>query len=284
MVMNSKPVLENGQFHRLRDFIYARSGIFFTENKRYLLETRLGRRIVELGLKSFDGYLNYVKAEGDDHEEIRQIYNAITINETFFFRFQAQLNAFRMRLLPDLIAARQAAKDLRLRIWSAACSSGEELYTVAMILQELLGGEHHRWKINLLGTDISQKAINKAKVARYTPNSFRGGMTEAQKGKFFTQEGNDYQLDKSIVSMARYEYLNLNDESRLKRLPQFDFIFCRNVMIYFDKAVKRRVIRSLYDGLNHGGCLFLGEAESIHGVSSAFAVEHFSGAFSYRKE
>ncbi len=271
------------QFRDLRDIIYEKSGIFFAENKLYLLENRLGRRLKELELPSFGDYIDHIKNQDGASSEFHQIYNAVTINETFFFRYQAQLEVFR-KLFTDLTKQRLAHGKREIDIWSAASSSGEELYTLGIIISESLGPAVRNWEIRLLGTDISHRALKRAKDATYSKNSFRGSMTEAQKQLYFVEEGNLFRLKDEIKDMVQYRYLNLNDVSEIRRMSNVDFIFCRNVMIYFDDEMKKRVLRSIYGMLNHGGYFFLGEAESLHGISSAFTVEHFSGAFVYKKE
>jgi len=276
--------LELDQFRRLRDIIYEKSGIFFAENKLYLLENRLGRRINNLGMSSFEEYIRHVQVQDGSAPEFHQIYNAVTINETFFFRFQAQLNAFRDKLLPQLAARYKETGNLRINLWSAASSTGEEIYTLAIMLREYFGSFLEQWTIHLLGTDISHRALDQAKRAIYTRNSFRGSMTDSQKGRHFIEEGNEFKLHESIREMAQFRYLNLNDSMEIRKLRGMDIVFCRNVLIYFDEAMKKRVLSSIYDVLSHGGYLFLGEAESLHGISSAFKVEHFPGTFAYKKE
>ncbi|MCK4577878.1 MAG: protein-glutamate O-methyltransferase CheR [Candidatus Marinimicrobia bacterium] len=271
------------QFQDLRDIIYEISGIFFAENKLYLLENRLGRRTRELGLESFDAYIKHIKTQDSGSPEYHQIYNAITINETFFFRFQAQLESFK-KLLSDIKKTRQAQGSNSIKIWSAASSSGEELYTIAIILDEFFGPDLKNWDIYLLGTDISHRALQIAGNAMYGNNSFRGSMTPEQKAKYFAPEGNTFKLRDDVKQLVQFRYLNLNDTMEMRKLTSLDFVFCRNVMIYFDEEMKKRVLRSIYGSLGHGGYLFLGEAESLHGISSAFKVEHFSGAFAYKKE
>ncbi len=278
------PTLDVDQFRELRDIIYEKSGIFYTENKVYLLENRLGRRIRELGMSSFKEYIKHIRLQNGSSEEFHQIYNAVTINETFFFRYQAQLDAFKTKLLVPLIKERQASRENRLNIWSAASSSGEELYTIAIMVHELLGTRIKEWNINLLGTDISHRALKLAKEAAYSKNSFRGSMSDHQKQRYFEENGRMFDLKDEIKDLAQFRYLNLNDSTELRKLRGLDFIFCRNVLIYFDGEMKKRVLRSMYGVLNHGGYFFLGEAESLHGISSSFAVEHFSGAFAYKKE
>lgn len=272
------------QFRELRDIIYDKSGIFYAENKSYLLENRLGRRLRELGMGSFDEYIKHLKSQQGSSSEFHQIYNAVTINETFFFRYQAQLDAFRKKLLAPMIAQRRKNGNKSLKIWSAASSSGEELYTLAIILYEELGAELGSWNLDVLGTDISHRALKMAEEAAYTKNSFRGAMTPAQKIKFFTPNGNAFHVNDLIKDVVKFRFLNLNDSYEIRKMSNVDFVFCRNVMIYFDDEMKKRVLRSIYGALKHGGYFFLGEAESLHGISSSFVVEHFSGAFAYKKE
>ncbi|UCH61796.1 MAG: protein-glutamate O-methyltransferase CheR [Fidelibacterota bacterium] len=276
--------LGEDQFHQLRDIIYEKSGIFFTDNKLYLLQNRLGNRLKDLGLSSFEEYIRYLRTQNGNMAEYHKIYNAVTINETYFFRFQAQLDAFQRKLLPNLVDQRRAINDRQLNIWSAASSSGEEVYTLAMILDEYLGSTLGNWNVQLLGTDISQRALNQAREATYTRNSFRGAITDLQKETYFEPIGNEFRLDGHIKSIPEFRYLNLNDNQEIGRLKKMDFIFCRNVLIYFDEVVKEKVLRSIYDVLSHGGYLFLGEAESLHGISSSFKVEYFPGAFAYKKD
>ena len=276
--------LKMDQFRHLRDIIYEKSGIFFTENKHYLLETRLGHRLRDLELGSFDEYIRFIQSRPGSDPEFHKIYNAVTINETFFFRYQAQLEAFRLKMLPPLVDQRAKAGDRRLNIWSAASSSGEELYTLSIMLHERLGADLANWKLNLLGTDISNRALGRAKAAVFTKNSFRGAMSPSQKSRFFEQNSDLFTLRDEIKKMAIFRYLNLNESMEIRKLRGMDFVFCRNVLIYFDEAMKKRVLNAIYDILNHDGYLFLGEAESLHGISSAFKVEHFPGAFAYKKE
>jgi len=283
-VINSAISLGIEQFRELRDIIYEKSGIFFSESKIFRIEYRLGRCLLELGMNSFDEYVSYVQSQDGSSNEFHQIYNAVTINETFFFRFQPQLDAFRQKILHRLVEWRQSAGDRRLDVWSAASSSGEELYTLAIIFHEFFGSTLGQWQINLLGTDISHKALGQAREAIYTRNSFRSTMADDRKANYFKKEGDRFRLRENIRTMAQFHYLNLIESREYRRLRRMDFIFCRNVLIYFDMAMKKRVIHSLYDVLNHGGYLFLGEAESLHGISAALKVEHFKGAFAYVKE
>ncbi len=271
-------------FRSLRDFIYEKSGIFFTENKLYLLEGRLGSRLSELGMDSFHEYVSYLRRLSTQEEELKKIYSLITINETYFFRYPKQLDVFSGTLLPALVKERSLSPQKRINIWSAASSSGEELFTLAMMIKENLGQGMIRWDVRLKGTDISRRILELASKAEYGRNSFRGNLEPAYKSKYFTANGDRYTVNDDIRNMVKFEFLNLNDVNSIKQNRGLDFIFCRNVLIYFDAEMKKRVIKAFYDVLNHGGYLLLGEAESLHGISSAFKVEHFPGAFVYKKE
>jgi len=271
-------------FKQLRDMIYEKSGIFFPENKLYLLEGRLGSRLNELEMESFQEYVTYLKRLSVQATELKKIYSLITINETYFFRYPKQLDVFEKTLFPDLVKERSKTGNKRVNIWSAASSSGEELFTLAMMMKENLGISTNRWNIALKGTDISHRILDIARKAEYGRNSFRGTVSTYYKSKYFTADGDRYTVKDDIRNMVKFDYLNLNDVNAIRSNRGLDFIFCRNVLIYFDKEMKKRVIRAFYDALNHGGYLLLGEAESLHGVSSAFKVEHFPGAFIYKKE
>ncbi len=271
-------------FLRLRDFIYEKSGIFFPENKLYLLENRLNRRVRELDIGSFEEYISYLKRLPSQTEELSNIYNQITINETYFCRYEKQLEIFGNKLIQEVIERRTAEGKKQFTIWSSASSSGEELYTIAMILKEKLGRKLDEMKFDLIGTDISARILENARKGIYTNNSFRSNMNAYYKTKYFDQNGTKYHIKDEIKRMARFEFLNLNDVSAVRRMRGVDFLFCRNVLIYFDLPIKKKVVRSFYDVLNHGGYLFLGEAESLHGISSAFKVVHFPGVFVYWKE
>ena len=276
--------LTKDHFEVLRKIICENSGIFFASNQGYLLELRLGGLISKLGMSSFGEYINYLRDLRVGSPVFREIYSAIAISETYFFRYQAQPAVFRSRISSDLIVAIKAGKQFRLSLLSAACSSGEELYSLVIIVGEVLGPWIDDWSLRLLGTDISQESLDKARQAVYPNSSFRRSMAEADKSRYFKEDGNGFALDADIKKMARFRYLNLNDDFALSRLPKFDFIFCRNVLIYFDRATKKRITHSLYGLLNHGGYLFLGEAESLHGLTGAYQVQHFPGAFAYQKE
>lgn len=274
------------QFNTIRDMLYEHSGIYFAENKQYLLESRLNRRLNELNQDSMTEYLEYIKHPMNKKAELSFIYNHVTINETYFFRYANQLNAFATGIIPNLLKEKKAVGNNRLKIWSAASSSGEELYSIAIYLLETMGLGLKQWSLDIVGTDISQKMLERAREAIYTSNSFRSMDSEHTRWveKYFVQLNGSRYLNHAIKTMVKFNYLNLNDPVAIRRFQGTDIIFCRNVLIYFDQPTKMRVVKNFYDVLNPGGYLLLGEAESLHEISSAFKVEHHPGAFVYKKE
>jgi len=275
--------LELEDFRVLRDLIYRQCGIFFPEHKLYLLEARLQTRLSQLELADYHDYVKYLRQLTTPATEFRQIFDLITINETYFFRFPKQLDVIAHTLLPELINERSYSGRKHLNIWSAAAASGEEPYTLAIMIREALGLGLDQWAIEILGTDISQRMLELAKAGSYSQNSFRGTLNAGLKSKYFIVKNGAFQLRDRIRSMVQFNYLNLKDVEVILMQSKFDFIFCRNVLIYFDLEMKKRVIQAFYQVLKPGGYLVLGEAESLHDVNSAFQVEHFPGTFVYRK-
>ncbi len=274
------PVMSAAQFDRLRKIIYDRSGIHYPDNKKYVLESRLGRRLVELEIDDYDQYISFLTIGPYKDDEFQEMFNKITINETSFFRNEPQLDVFERTILPKLIEARSATK--RLRFWSAACSSGEEPFTLAMQLHRSLGIRLQDWKIEILGTDISEKALEVATSGKYTDYSLRT-TNQLIKQRYFTQQGLYYTIDPSIRSMVHFELLNLKDRLGAKRFGKFDVIFCRNVMIYFDDAMRAQVVNMFADQLNDDGSLFIGHSETLRGLDTPFVQIPMPQAFCYQK-
>ena len=269
------------QFKELSRIIYERSGIHFPENKKYVLESRLSHRLGELEMENFDEYLAFLTIGPYQVDEFQEMFNRITINETSFFRNEPQLEVFEKRVLPELMEARRSTR--RLRVWSAACSSGEEPYTLAMIINRTLGVRLPDWHIEILGTDISEKVLSEAEEGRYTDYALRSTPTTTR-ARYFRQDGPYWHLDDTIKSMVRFEIHNLKDRLAARRHGQWDVIFCRNVMIYFDDAMKNQVLGTFADCLADDGTLFIGHSETIRPGTTAFAALPLPQAFAYRKD
>ncbi|QNN21221.1 protein-glutamate O-methyltransferase CheR [Planctomycetales bacterium ZRK34] len=252
--------LTDDQFKALRDVVYQRSGIWFADNKRYVLESRLARRLQELELDDFGQYVTLLSMGPYREDEFQEMFNRITINETSFFRNAPQLDVFEKKFLPKLLEARKTTR--RLRIWSAACSTGEEPYTLAIQIHRTLGIRMADWHVEILGSDISERVLMTAQTGRYTDYSVRS-MDSMITRRYFTQDGSMYQLDPTIMSMVNFERINLKDAYAAKRHGVFDVIFCRNVIIYFDQKMRDGCLKLFHDMLSDDGVLMIGHSETI---------------------
>jgi len=275
-----EPTMTAAQFERLRKIIYDRSGIHFPENKQYVLESRLSRRLMELEIEDYDQYPSFLTMGPYKDDEFQEMFNKITINETSFFRNEPQLDVFEKRALPALLETRAAAK--RLRIWSAACSTGEEPFTLAMMVHRTLGVRLADWRIEILGTDISEKALETAASGKYTEYAIRS-TPPVMLQRYFKREGAYTVVDPTIRSMVQFEVHNLKDRLAAKRHGKWDVIFCRNVMIYFDEPMKKQVVGTFADQLADDGWLFIGHSETLRGVSEDFAQVNVPQGFCYQK-
>ena len=269
-------------FLAIREFIYGRTGIFFAESKQYFLENRLNRRLQEVSLGSYRDYLGMLQGT-QGREELKQLFNEITTNETSFWRNPPQIEAFQRIVLPEAAAMARARGGNRLRIWSAACSSGEEPFTLAMICQEARDGLLRGLTVEIVATDISEKVLALARDGSYGSYTLRN-LTPQQVRQHFTQLGPDsYQVKPELKQLTSFRNFNLVDYGGYRSLGSFDVIFCRNVLIYFDDAVKANVIKGFHDLLQPRSFLLVGHSESIHSFNVGFDLMHFSKAMGYRK-
>lgn len=281
--LSSDIKLSDETFSKWRKYIYENSGIYYQDNKKYLMESRLQKRIKFLGLESFEEYLSYVQSIKGRTDEQKYLYEAITINETFFFRNQPQLEALISKIIPEIINRKQKFGNKKIKIWSAASSSGEEPYSVAMIVDDLIKPTYPQYEFEIIGTDISQAVINTARNGVYKEYAIRQTPSYYLR-KYFTNQGNEYKLNEKIVDMVKYKILNLYDDIAMRGMVNYDIIFCANVLIYFNTESKVKVVNHLYNGLNSGGYLFIGYSETLHGISKAFQVTSFPKTIGYKKE
>jgi len=280
--LQAKQQMTLAEFRSLRDFTYAKSGIFFSESKQYFLENRLSKRIAELKLKSYSEYLSLLQGS-QGASELKRLFVEITTNETSFWRNPPQIEAFQRIVLPDAVSLAKARGANRLRLWSAACSSGEEPYTLAMVCQEAKDGLLRGMQVEVMATDISEKVLGMAREGVYGSYTLRN-LTPAQVRQHFTQQGPDSFLVKpELQQMITFRNFNLVDYGNYKSLGSFDVIFCRNVLIYFDEAVKSKVIKGFHEVLQSKAFLLVGHSESIHSFNVGFELMHFSKAMGYRK-
>jgi chemotaxis protein methyltransferase CheR len=213
-------------------------------------------------------------------DEFQEMFNRITINETSFFRNEPQLEVFEKQILPELLERRAGVK--RIRVWSAACSSGEEPYTLAMMLHRTLGVRLSDWRIEILGTDISEKILQTAAKGEYTNYSIRTTSPLIVE-RYFKKNGPLFTIDPTIRSMVTFEKHNLKDRLAAKRHGIWDVIFCRNVLIYFDKPMKEQVINTFAEQLAADGTLFIGHSETLRDLNTPFQPLAIPQGFCYSK-
>lgn len=280
--VNSKPKLSQETFELLREIIYMKTGIYFADTKKYLLETRLARRLDDKNLKTFEDYYYFLMYDKEKNSEFQSLFDSVVTNETSFFRDPIQLEAFRCGVVPKLIEEKIKAEPRVIRVWSAACSTGEEPYTLAMILLEE-GLASKGWTVEVVGSDISEKVIRSAQAAKYEKYSMRNTPEKYLK-KYFVEAGHEnYVVSPIVKNIVKYRKINLMESPETRMVRGMDIIFCRNVLIYFDDDSKKKAVSHLYDSLNKGGYLFVGFSESLHNITRLFKPESFEKSVAYKK-
>lgn len=272
--------MSDEEFRLLRDFVYQHCGLHFTEDSRYLLEKRLSKRLAHHQLKTFKDYYYLLRYNQHKEQELNEVVDALTTNETYFFREEFQLKTFTQEILPELCHRKEKEGERRLRIWSAGCSTGEEPYTIAMLLLEL--PFLHGWQIDIVGTDISQKVLQVARKGVYGSSSFRSTDPGYQR-KYFSEVDGKFRIADEVKRLVTISHLNLFDAPRVALLGKMDVVFCRNVIIYFDLAGKKKVVESFYQRLRPEGFLLLGHSESLMNITNAFALRHFAHDMVYQR-
>jgi len=262
---------ENYRF--LQEHIYSHAGIVLEKDKQYLFESRLAPIVRKLGLESINDLCALLMAT-EEKEISRQVVEAMTTNETYFFRDPSQYDAIRTVLLPRLKQDRQDTR--KLRFWSAASSTGQEAYSLAMVLLEEGLSE---WNIQILGTDFSSQVLERARSGKYQQIEVNRGLPATLLVKHFRRSGVDWQLSDAVRRMVRFETIDLRKSMRA--LGPFDLVFCRNVLIYFDSETRKRILREIHDTLYRGGWLLLGGAETALGVEEWFERQVAGGATVY---
>lgn len=270
--------LQPDEFRLLRDLISGYCGLYFEESSLYFLERRLQNRLARKGFSSFlDYYYLLLYGPGRD-EELGSVVDVLTTNETYFFREANQLRTFSEEIVPELV---MKAQTPRLRIWSAGCSTGEEPYTLAMLVLE--HPELKNWKVDIFASDISQRVLQTARKGIYTKSSFRS-MDPRYRERYFQElDPGRSQIDDRVKRLVNFGHLNLLQPEQWTILTFFDIIFCRNVMIYFNAESKKKMVDNFHRKLEKGGFLLLGHAESLMNISTAFLLRHFRHDMVYQK-
>jgi chemotaxis protein methyltransferase CheR len=270
--------LDVEHFRLIRELIRSFCGISFGDDSRYLVERRLRERLDIAGVQDFGEYYRYLRYHASARSELEEAVEALTTNETYFFREDYQLRAFRDEVLPDL--ERRNRDRRRLTIWSAGCSTGEEVYTIAMLILEsgLCGG----WDLRVFGNDVNRRVIAQARRGVYGSSALRATSPE-RRSTFFVEERDGLHVTERVRTLAHFGHLNLLDAERIALVGRVDAIFCRNVLIYFEPETRRRVLELFWDRLAPGGYLLLGHAESLINFSTSFEIAHLKEDLVYRK-
>ncbi len=266
------------EFRVLRDLIHEHSGIYFEEDKMYLLKRRLAARLEVTGTRNFSEYTRLLRYGSRGRRELEEAVDRVAVNETYFFREDYQLRAFADEILPEIRWERPRGK--RLSIWSAGCSTGEEPYTISMLVLE--SGVFSDWDVRIIGSDISRRVLRAASRARYRQSSMRE-TSEARRARFFRRDGSHFEVRESVRAPVAFARLNLLEHQPLDLVGEVDVLFCRNVLIYFDTSARERVLDSFYEHLAPGGYLLLGHSESLLNLSTAFELVQLQNDTVYRK-
>jgi chemotaxis protein methyltransferase CheR len=270
------------EFLMFRDFIHEKSGIYFPENKMYLVQNRLEKRMAELSMKSVRDYFYHVKYDVSQ-KEFNRLMVLMTTNETSFYRNEPQLMCFSDEVLPLIVQEKmQLRGNKTLRIWSAGCSTGEEPYTLAILIMERLRSLAG-WNVEIIANDISEDVLQKARVGSYSGITMRN-VPPDMLSRYFIKSGDNYVVKPDVKAMVKFSQINLNEPHKVAQMTHMDAVFCRNVMIYFSDEVKKQIVRGFFNALSPGGYLYIGHSETLHGISKAFKLVYFKNALVYRKE
>jgi chemotaxis protein methyltransferase CheR len=287
--------LSEAEMRLLQSLVYQECGMYFDARRTHFLQDRLQRRLRECRIDSFYNYYRLlISAEG--REELALLLENLTVNETSFFRNKAQLELFHKGILENAIREKQAAGNHYLRIWSAGCSTGQEAYTIAMLVADALAYHQLRtqhslattwpkplipppWKVEIPASDINYTVLRAGQEAIYNEHQM-ASVDYSYRLRYFDKVGERYAIKKSIKEIVHFDFHNLKTEF----LPQQnDIIFCRNVMMYFDEPEQKRLVEKFYRCLRPGGYLLVGHAESLLGLTDKFVMVHRDSGTAYRR-
>ena len=266
-------LLTDEDFDLFRKVIYDESGITFSATNRSILDSRLKERLREKQLSDVKVYYNLILS---DKEEMKLLLDSVTTNLTRFFRNQPHFDAFINYIIPQILETKKSSGEKVVRIWSAGCSTGEEPYTIAMILEDILPAT---FTYEIIASDISLKSLMVGKQGFYEDSRI-GGIPQKYLDKYFTKTDNGYQINDNIKSKVRFDYHNLKNDSGLRNL---DIVFCRNVLIYFDDAAQTVAVNRFWDAMARKSYLFIGHSESLFGMDTKFEFLKTDWACLYQK-
>jgi chemotaxis protein methyltransferase CheR len=289
------PAFTSAELKLLQALVYQECGMHFDERRTHFLQDRLQRRLRECQLDSFYSYYRLlISQEGKD--ELAKLLENLTVNETSFFRNKAQLDLFQRDALEEILRQKQERRDYNVRVWSAGCSTGQEAYTLAMLIADALAYYNLRnpqpyespvpkplipppWRVEILASDISYSVLRAAQEGFYNEHQM-ASVDYGCRLRYFDKVGDRYAAKKAVKELIHFDFHNLKTEY----LPQHnDVIFCRNVMMYFDEAEQRRLVEKFYRCLNPCGYLFVGHAESLLGLTEKFQMVHRNSGTAYQR-
>ena len=272
------PLIKEEDFQRFREFFYRKTGISFAESNRYFVDKRIVERIEATGNENFRNYFMMLRFQSSS-EELQQITNLMTVNETYFLREEYQFQCLVDSLLPEIISRK--TDDKPIRIWSIPSSSGEEPYSIAMYLLERWAGIND-WDVEIISSDIDTGILRKARTGLYTPRAVQYVPNLWMK-KYFTPVHGEYQICDDLRQSVDFTQVNLSDAEETRPYRDFDVIFCRNLLIYFDDVSRKAAAETFYDALKPGGFICLGHSESMSRISPLYKVRKFLGTILYQK-
>ena len=276
--MSEIPEVTEEELRKVSDFLYRRTGMLFTETKRYYVQRRIADRMTVLRIGSFATYFGYLR--GDVDGEIEKFINAFTVNETYFYREEHQLSCLSTDLLNERVQAKKPGETLR--IWSAPCATGEEPYSIAMWLLENWP-EVDVQDIEIVGSDIDTECLAAARQGEFGQRALMR-LSADLIGKYFETVGTDrWRIVSDLRQSVQFSAVNLMQGAQTRQHGKFDVIFCRNVLIYFDDASRRLAAENLFESLVPGGFICLGHTESMSRISPLFEVRRFADAIVYQR-
>lgn len=272
--------IKDAEFERFRDFFYRKTGIRFDDNKRYFVDKRLLERIHQSGHDSFRSYFTELRFQASG-QELQSLINAMTVNETYFFREEYQFKCMVESVLGEITRVKRKGEPIR--IWSIPSSSGEEPYSIALYLLEFWPGID-KYDVEIISSDIDTEMLSRCRQGQYSARSVNS-LPKKILDKYFTQTagGNFYQICDDLRESIEFSVVNLTDQVQTRRYRNFDLIFCRNLLIYFDDVSRHKAANVFFDALNPGGFIFLGHSESMSRISSLYKVRKFPQAMAYQK-
>nr|WP_321268349.1 protein-glutamate O-methyltransferase CheR [uncultured Sulfurimonas sp.] len=273
-------LLSKDNFLKMSEFVYRKSGIYLDEDKHYeKLAKYIDARVLTLELDSFRKYFFKLRFDDKDSDEFQELMNAITVNETYFYREKDQFETLVNKILPELHKTLPSSKTIR--ILSSPCSSGEEPYSIVLHIVEE-GSVVEQRDIEVVGIDIDSKVIQKAKMAKYSERSVHA-IPKQVLAKWFNKKNLTYELGEELQGSVDFQVANVFDKTQMRNLGKFDVIFSRNMLIYFDDASRKEVAMTFYDMLNPGGYILLGHAEYMSRIVSVFKAKKIDNTLIYQK-